>query len=111
MQYRNAQHNDTGGIDCEIEHPVYGWIPFTADPNDPEKHGRDIFVELQDVAAPYVAPTIDATGSLEAERQAAIEEAVAQAEADRIAALRATVSERFKGAKTVEQVYALKGRR
>lgn len=35
MNYRNAKYIDNEGrIDCEIEHPVYGWIPYTLDPND-----------------------------------------------------------------------------
>jgi hypothetical protein len=34
MNYRNARHIANGLIDCEIEHPVYGWIPFTCDPTD-----------------------------------------------------------------------------
>jgi hypothetical protein len=35
MNYRNAKYIDNNGrIDCEIEHPVYGWIPYTLDPND-----------------------------------------------------------------------------
>jgi hypothetical protein len=34
MEYRNAKHLDGGRIDCEINHPVHGWIPFTCDPTD-----------------------------------------------------------------------------
>jgi len=34
MEYRNAKYIANNRIDCEIEHPVYGWIPFTCDPND-----------------------------------------------------------------------------
>lgn len=35
MNYRNAKFcRDNIRIDCEIEHPVYGWIPFTCDPSD-----------------------------------------------------------------------------
>jgi acetamidase/formamidase len=35
MNYRNAKFCRDGiRIDCEIEHPVYGWIPFTCDPKD-----------------------------------------------------------------------------
>jgi hypothetical protein len=34
MNYRNAKRISGGRIDCEIEHEVYGWIPFTCDPND-----------------------------------------------------------------------------
>lgn len=34
MNYRNAKRLANGWIDCEIEHPELGWIPFTANPND-----------------------------------------------------------------------------
>ena len=30
MEYRNPKYNSNGTIDCEINHPEYGWIPFTA---------------------------------------------------------------------------------
>ena len=53
MNYRNAAYNSQGTIDCEIEHVTYGWIPFTADPNDVEPHGREMFNTLKDIAAPY----------------------------------------------------------
>lgn len=34
MEWRNPAYNAQGTIDCEINHPVYGWIPFTAAAND-----------------------------------------------------------------------------
>jgi len=34
MEYRNPKKTAGVAIDCEINHPVYGWIPFTADPAD-----------------------------------------------------------------------------
>jgi len=34
MNYRNAKHINNNRIDCEIEHPAHGWIPFTCDPTD-----------------------------------------------------------------------------
>lgn len=43
MNYRNPTANADGTIDCEIEHPIYGWIPFTASPNDVEAFGREMF--------------------------------------------------------------------
>lgn len=46
MNYRNPQYNQRGTIDCEIEHPKYGWIPFTANPDDPEQHGRDLHAAI-----------------------------------------------------------------
>jgi hypothetical protein len=58
MNIRNARYLVDGRIDCEIEHPQFGWIPFTASADDPEEHGRAIFAAAQagDVAA-YVAAT------------------------------------------------------
>ena len=58
MNYRNPTYTADGRIDCEIEHPKFGWIPFTASPDDKEQHGRDLFaimIEAGDIA-PYVAP-------------------------------------------------------
>lgn len=35
MEYRNPKISTPDGwIDCEINHPQYGWIPFTANPAD-----------------------------------------------------------------------------
>lgn len=34
MEYRNPKHNAFGGIDCEILHPDFGWLSFTATPGD-----------------------------------------------------------------------------
>jgi hypothetical protein len=34
MNYRNAKKLLNGWIDCEIEHEIFGWIPFTCNPND-----------------------------------------------------------------------------
>ena len=57
MQIRNIRYNQHGTIDCEIEHPHFGWIPFTADPNDVEQHGRDIYAAaLAAGPAPYEPP-------------------------------------------------------
>ena len=42
MTIRNARHAAGGMIDCEYEHPKFGWIPFTANPADVEQLGRDI---------------------------------------------------------------------
>lgn len=33
-------------FDCEILHPVFGWIPFTADQNDVAEHGRAIWAAI-----------------------------------------------------------------
>lgn len=34
MESRNHKQNAHGGIDCEINHPEFGWIPFSAMPGD-----------------------------------------------------------------------------
>jgi hypothetical protein len=59
MEIRNAKYTKTGTIDCEIEHLVHGWIPFTASPDDIEKHGRDLYKELlsSNNVSKYVPPT------------------------------------------------------
>lgn len=54
MQIRNPIYTSFGGIDCEIDHPVYGWIPYTAE------IGGDVFNAAKATAKPYIAPpTVD----------------------------------------------------
>lgn len=54
---RSPAYNASGGVDCEINHPDYGWIPFTASPDDPEDHGRVIYAAALAMGpAPYVEP-------------------------------------------------------
>ena len=56
IKYRAARYVEGGLIDCEIEHPEHGWIPFTLNPKDPAA-GIDVaalFAEISkegDVAA------------------------------------------------------------
>jgi hypothetical protein len=57
--YRNAAYNKLGTIDCEIQHPSLGWVPFTADPNDVAAHGRELYAAViadGNIAA-YLPPT------------------------------------------------------
>ena len=62
MNYRNAKYiNANGWIDCEIEHPQFGWIPYTLDPADTDQtiNIDDLLAAMSangDVAA-YVPPT------------------------------------------------------
>lgn len=57
MNIRNPAFTADNRIDCEIEHPQFGWIPFTADPNDVEQHGRDIYAAALEMGpAAYIAP-------------------------------------------------------
>jgi hypothetical protein len=59
MEFINARYNSVGSIDCEINHPQFGWVPFTADPNDIEHVGAAVFNAAQSIAAPYIEPPID----------------------------------------------------
>lgn len=55
MNIRNPIFTANGAIDCDVQHPQYGWIPFTADPNDLEEHGREIYAAaLKMNPGPYV---------------------------------------------------------
>ena len=60
VEAKNPARNQHGGIDIELNHPVHGWIPFTASPDDVEAHGRAIYemAERGDFGevAPYVEP-------------------------------------------------------
>lgn len=63
MNYRNARYIDAVRIDCEIEHPVYGWVPYTLDPTDTDKTiDNDVLLALMtsvgDVA-PYTPPSAE----------------------------------------------------
>ena len=75
MDYRNPIYCENGWIDCEINHPDYGWIPFTCDPNDTGAlfDTAALFEEMKPHAAPYVPvpPTPPTQEEQEANRQAA----------------------------------------
>lgn len=74
MLYRNAKIiNEKGWVNCEINHPEYGWIPYTLDPSDTDMtiNNDDLLADMAtngDVAA-YVPPTRE---ELDAEAAAAI---------------------------------------
>lgn len=53
---RNPRYNNVGTIDCELEHPIFGWIPFTANPNDVEEHGRYLYQQIVNGVYGPVAP-------------------------------------------------------
>lgn len=42
-EYRNAAFNEHGSIDMEINHPIYGWLPYTAVENDPNEMAALMF--------------------------------------------------------------------
>lgn len=88
IQIKNPVYSafDNSTIDCEIEHPVYGWIPFTANPDDFELIGKDVYDAcVAGVAGPIAAyvptpPHINTAlqNKAEAERRLAVTDWVNQ---------------------------------
>lgn len=87
MEYRTPVFNEDGTINAEINHPIYGWIPFTANQNDTgaQFDVAALFDEMAPNAAPYVAPVIDPV------------EAVAQEDAEIEAAENSTTFQLLQG--------------
>ena len=61
MEYRNAKYIDEFRIECEINHPVLGWIPYGLDPDDLDMTIDNnallaAMAKTQDVI-PYTPPT------------------------------------------------------
>jgi len=57
MRYKNPRYTVHGDIDIELDHPEFGWIPFTASPHDPESEGgRALFHEIVAKEPGHVAP-------------------------------------------------------
>lgn len=68
MKFRNAAYNKFGSIDCEIEHPVYGWIPFTLDKND-KGAGFDVKAIHDEMMAAGVTSYLPDLGEMKAEKK------------------------------------------
>ena len=57
MEIRNATYNRHGTIDCEVNHPKFGWIWFTASPDDVEDAGKALYAEVaKGEVGEYVPP-------------------------------------------------------
>lgn len=58
LNFKNAKfvNADLTAVDLELDHPDFGWIPFTARADDVEEHGREIFALAKSTAAAFVAP-------------------------------------------------------
>jgi len=61
MDYRNAKHIDATRIDCEINHPIHGWIPYTLDPADTDTtvDNDALLLAIGDDAVAYTPPTVE----------------------------------------------------
>ena len=80
MDARNPKYNVNGSVDVEINHPDFGWIPFTASPDDPEELGRTLYTQVVAGAfgtiSPYVAPqptSADILAEKKRQRQAIVD--------------------------------------
>ena len=66
-QFRNAVSikADNTRIDVEINHPSYGWIPYTLDMSDTDMtiNNNDLLSLIGADFAAYVAPTADETNA------------------------------------------------
>jgi len=69
---RNAKslQSDNLRMDVEVNHPDYGWIPYTVDPSDTDTtiDNAAILTLVGSSFTPYVAPTqaeLDATAAIE----------------------------------------------
>jgi hypothetical protein len=72
MNYREPAYNRFGTIDCEINHPLYGWIPFTCDPKDKGAlfDTKTLYDKMKPHAAPYIPPPPLSKEEMEAEIRA-----------------------------------------
>ena len=70
MIITNPRHNKHGTIDCEIDHPVYGLIPFTADPDDVELLGQETHAAILAGDAGPIAPYTQTQEEIDAEAAA-----------------------------------------
>jgi hypothetical protein len=74
VDYKNPIFTKSGAIDCDINHPAHGWIPFTASPDDSEKHGRDLYAAILVAGgvAAYVAPPMPTEAEVLTRQRAAM---------------------------------------
>lgn len=56
IELRNPVYTSTGLIDIEVNHPEYGWIPFTANPLDSMSYGKDIYDRALALNPPSYVP-------------------------------------------------------
>jgi hypothetical protein len=61
MEYRNSKHIGQNRIDCEINHPTLGWVPFTCDAREVGEQfdNKELYRRLNadPATAAYVPPT------------------------------------------------------
>lgn len=58
-QIKDPKYNANGTINVMLNHPAFGWVEFTANPQDPEEHGRKIFEMAERGDFGPVAPHVE----------------------------------------------------
>lgn len=58
MDVRNPVFLATGVINCEIDHPQWGWIPFTVTADDDEYLGHTLYHQLINGEHGVIAPVV-----------------------------------------------------
>mgnify|MGYP000998540394 CR=1 FL=1 len=56
---RNPIYNAVGTIDCELDHPAHGWIPYTASADDSDESCRAIYQLLVDGQFGEISPYVE----------------------------------------------------
>jgi hypothetical protein len=59
IEIRNVAFNARGTIDCQIKHEVWGWIDYTATPDDVEKSGQEIYARALAMNPAAFVATLD----------------------------------------------------
>ena len=87
-EYRNAQslNADNTCMDVEINHPDYGWIPYTIDPRDTDMtvSNEDLLSLIGSDFTAYTAPTQAELDAQEASEARMARDYLLRSEVDRI---------------------------
>jgi len=76
---KNPIYNANGTVDMEIDHPQYGWIPFTANPNDSEQLGRDLYAAAIAGTLGIIAPYVQSLSDAQSQQLALMDSSYAEA--------------------------------
>lgn len=86
--FRNAKYITESRINVDIEHPVYGWIPYTLDPTDTDMtiNNDDLLALIGDDVIPWVPPTQEEIDAKKAEENRYLRDFKLQREVDPVVA-------------------------
>ncbi|WP_298938146.1 hypothetical protein [uncultured Ruegeria sp.] len=60
MKTRNPKYTETGAVEVEIEHPDFGWIPFSYNDSEETALAAEVAAALDpNMIAPFVGPDIE----------------------------------------------------